>query len=135
MRIYLLLLFLTGCLFYSQAQTPADPPIENDSVYKSPDTFPEFPGGNAAFSTFISNHLIYPEEARKQLIKGMVIAQYIVEKDGSLSNIEIVKRYSLNASCDQALINALQQSPRWKPGIKDGKPVRVKQFARASFVY
>lgn len=165
MRIYFLLLFLTGILFHAQAQAQtkaaAAPPttsakhrhpsdtslqlksqaqtIEDTTVYIANDSInpvdiePEFPGGEPAFYKFLSARLIYPEDAKKKRIQGPTYIEFIVEKNGSLSNFKAVDGKSLSPSIDQAVINVLVTSPRWKPGYKNGAPVRVKKIARVKF--
>jgi len=136
MRIRFITFFFLLFALHSYAQTASDPAnalIENDSIYVSPDIRPVFPGGEVAFGQFIFSNIVYPRDARKLGIEGIVIASYIVEKDGTLSNIEVVKGSGLNPSCNQTVIDVLSKSPRWKPGIKDGKPVRVKQFSQVRF--
>jgi TonB family protein len=134
MRFYLLLLFLTGFLFQSQAQTLVDTIvyIEKDTINPI-DVQPEFPGGEMAFTKFIMSRIIYPEDAKNQRIQGTTYITFIIEKDGSLSNFKAVDGKSLYPSCDQAAINAISPSPRWKPGLKNNLPVRVRKIVRIKF--
>ena len=135
MRIYILLFFITGIFSHSQAQTITDTIvyIENDTI-NSLDVKPEFPGGEVAFEKFLSTRLIYPEDAKKKNIQGTTYIEFIVEKDGSLSNFKVVDGKSVCPSIDQAVINVLLKSPRWKPGLKNGQPIRVRRIKKTKFV-
>ncbi|MDR6969536.1 TonB family protein [Flavobacterium arsenatis] len=81
-----------------------------------------FRGGNNAISKHISTHLIYPDEAKESGIQGNVIAKFVVEKDGSVSNIEIER--SLSKECDAEVIRIISKMPKWTPAKKDGIAVR-----------
>lgn len=81
----------------------------------------EFPGGSQGWNRFLSSNLVYPPKAVRKNIQGQVVARFIVEKDGSLSNIEIV---SGPKELWQAVLDALNQSPRWKPAFQNGKKVK-----------
>lgn len=98
---------------------------KSDSVQSlaSVDVLPEFPGGQKGWGTYLSQNLKYPEEAKKQNITGRVIAQFIVQKDGSLSDLKILR--GIGAGCDQETLRVLKNSPKWIPGTKNGKKVAV----------
>jgi len=72
---------------------------------------------------FISSNLKYPQIAVENNIQGIVIAKFIIEIDGSISNIQIEQ--SLGHECDEEVIRILNRMPKWKPGINNGKPVRI----------
>jgi periplasmic protein TonB len=80
-----------------------------------------FPGGNAGWANFLSSHLVYPKKAYRKNIQGQVVAKFIVEKDGSLSNIEIA---SGPPELWQAVLDVLLQSPKWTPAVQNGKVVK-----------
>ena len=81
----------------------------------------EFPGGTKAWYEFLSSKLVYPKKAYRKRIEGQVVAKFIVEKDGSLSNLEIV---SGPPELWQAVMDVLLQSPKWTPAFQNGKVVR-----------
>ncbi len=85
---------------------------------------PEFQNGQSSLSEFFQKNLVYPQEAIDANIEGAVIASFIVEKDGSVSNINIIR--GLGHGCDKEVIRLIKIMPKWTPGKKDGKPVRVK---------
>ena len=86
---------------------------------------PEFPGGQKAMMQFLVENVKYPVEAQEEGIEGRVICQFIIEKDGSVADINIVQS-SGNASLDQEAMRVIQSMPKWAPGRMHGKNVRVK---------
>ncbi|RZL49451.1 MAG: energy transducer TonB [Pedobacter sp.] len=85
---------------------------------------PKFVGGIAEFYTFLGNNIKYPTEAKENKIQGNVFASFVVEKDGSLSNIKIDRK--LGAGTDEEAVRVLGLSPKWEPGNIAGTPIRVK---------
>lgn len=92
-------------------------------VYTSVDKPPVFPGGNERFPEYVQAHLKYPEASEQRRDHGQMVLSFVVEKDGSLSDIKILR--SVSGLIDDAVLNVLKHSPKWKPGIKDDQPVRV----------
>lgn len=133
MRSYFLLLFLTTVLFKVQAQTPTDTLVYEMDDSLSTITPAVFPGGDEAFARYIFNRLMYPEDAKAQGIQGTTHIQFIIETDGSLSNIKVVHGKGLSPSCDQEAIRVISDSPKWTPAMKNGKPVRSKRTVRVKF--
>jgi TonB family protein len=85
---------------------------------------PKYPGGMADFYDFLSDNIKYPQEASAKNITGNVHVGFIVEKDGSLSNIKIQRK--LGYGTDEEAIRVLKLSKKWIPGMQNGKPVRVQ---------
>lgn len=83
---------------------------------------PEFPGGEEALIAFIRDHVQYPEEAKKANITGTVVVTFIIEKDGSLSNMKIIR--DIGGGCGTEAVRVLRLMPKWKPGKthKAGEP-------------
>ncbi|MDA9554705.1 TonB family protein [Pelobium sp.] len=101
-----------------------DKPIEQDNaVFSNVEVLPTFPGGVEAFRKFLNENLRYPAQARENNISGIVYLTFIVEKDGGLSNIKIVR--GIGAGCDEEAVRVLSLSPKWNPGVQNGKIVRV----------
>lgn len=92
-------------------------------VFTSVEMQPQFPGGYTAFMQFLSQNIRYPQEARDENVQGRSIVNFIVEKDGSLSNIKIVR--SIGAGTDEEVLRVMALSPKWIPGIQNGRRVRV----------
>ncbi|GHV55637.1 protein TonB [Bacteroidia bacterium] len=90
------------------------------------DAMPQYPGGYAAMNRYLFNNLKYPASAISQGIEGRVWCSFIVNKDGTLANIQVEK--SVYISLDQEAIRALQTMPVWIPGTVRGNPVRVKVY-------
>ena len=105
--------------------TDTEVTIENTTLYTLDriDTYPEFTGGNAAFIKFLTRNLRYPERAVERSIQGKVLVSFIIEKDGRLSNIKIIR--GIGNGCDEESIRVLEKSPKWKPGVQNKQNVRV----------
>ena len=85
---------------------------------------PVFPGGTDSLRAYISNNMVYPEQARKEGIQGRVLVQFIVEKDGSVSSPSILKE--VHPYLDAEALRIVSGMPKWSPARQRGKPVRVK---------
>ena len=96
------------------------------------DTMPEFPGGLSAMMKYISDNIQYPVIAQENGIEGRVICQFVVEKDGSVTYIKVV-RSAGEKSLDMESIRVIKTMPNWTPGYKNGKPVRVKYTLPINF--
>jgi periplasmic protein TonB len=103
----------------------------DDVVYTSVETLPEFPGGIQQFVGFLSSNIHYPVAARKKGIQGRVIITFIIEKDGSLSNIKVAR--GIGGGCDEEALRVMNLSPKWKPGMQNGQAVRVAYSVPISF--
>ena len=95
-----------------------------DSVYVTPDVMPEFPGGEKALLKFIANNVKYPEEAKAKNASGTAYYRFIVNKQGKVTNITLL-RSAGDESLDQEAKRVIEMLPDFKPGIKDNKPVDV----------
>ena len=98
---------------------------EDDEVYVVVDKMPEFPGGEQAMFRYLSENLKYPAIAQENGIQGRVICQFVVNKDGSITGVEVV-RSSGDSSIDKEAVRLIKTMPRWNPGTQKGKAVRVK---------
>ena len=85
---------------------------------------PEFPGGYKALLEFISKNVSYPEEAMKNAWQGRVVLQFVIEKDGAVSNIKVLR--SVNETLDNEAMRVIREMPKWTPGKDKGKEVRCK---------
>jgi protein TonB len=102
-----------------------DPSTENDSleIFIAAETMPEFVGGDTELSKFMSKNIFYPKLAKENNIEGRVIVRFVVEKDGLISNTDILRK--LGFGCDEEVIRLIKSMPKWVPGKQNGKPVRV----------
>jgi TonB family protein len=103
----------------TEAQTEPD-----DKPFDVVEQMPEFPGGQEAMMQFLRQEVKYPKEAEEKGLQGRVVVRYIIEKDGSISEVEIAK--SVNEYLDAEAIRVVNAMPKWKPGKQKGEPVRVK---------
>ena len=85
---------------------------------------PQFPGGAVEFMKWLTRNLKYPAFAQHRKVEGRVVAQFTVNKDGSISDIELVQK--LESTCDREALRVLRMMPRWKAGIQDAKPCRTR---------
>jgi len=97
----------------------------DEAIHQQVELMPKFVGGDAAMFKYIGSQLKYPNEARENEIEGLVVLGFVVEKDGSISNVEIVK--GIGAGCNEEAIRVVADMPKWMPGIDNvtGQPVRV----------
>jgi protein TonB len=104
---------------------------KNQQVFDVVEQMPEYPGGMQALFEYLSQNIAYPEDAKQQKIEGRVIAIFVVETDGSISNVEVVK--PVFPSLDAEAVRVLSGMPKWTPGKQSGKVVRVKYTVPISF--
>ncbi len=114
--------------FKLSIQTTEDNPIRiirnnNDSIYQTVDEMPKFPGGEQAMFKFISENVKYPQEAKDKNISGRVFVNFVVEKDGSVDEVKVLR--SIGGGCDEEAVRVVKSMPKWTPGKQKGKPVRV----------
>jgi len=106
------------------AIVPMMPTLDEQPVsFRVVQQLPEFPGGPVQFMKWLTKNLKYPTSAQQRKQQGKLVAQFIVNKDGSVSDIKILK--SLNATCDREALRVLRMMPKWKPGVQDDKPCRT----------
>ena len=105
---------------------------ELSSVFTVVDEDPEFPGGKDAMTKFIQDSLRYPQMALANNIQGKVYVTFVVEADGSITNPRILR--DIGGGCGKEAIRVVKMMPKWEPGKKDGKPVRVQFNLPVNFV-
>ena len=104
---------------------PPPPPEDDDVVsFRVVEDLPQFPGGPVEMMKWLTRNLKYPKEAEENRLHGKVVAEFIVNKDGSITNVKIVK--PLNSPCDREVLRVLRMMPRWTAGVQDGQPCRTK---------
>jgi TonB family protein len=96
---------------------------DKNGVYQIVEQMPEFPGGMEALIEHVGKNIVYPEEAKKKEIQGRVFIGFIVEKDGSINEVKVLR--SIGGGCDEEAVRVIKGMPKWKPGMQEGKPVRV----------
>ncbi len=96
----------------------------DDEVFVVVEEQAEFPGGMEAMYAYIGKNLKYPELAKEKGIEGRVFVQFVIEKDGSISNVKILR--GIGGGCDEAAMEMVKNMPKWKPGKQGGNPVRFQ---------
>lgn len=84
----------------------------------------EFPGGTNALMDFLKTNLVYPEAAQDSIIQGKVFVEFVVEKDGSITNMKILR--AVHPLLDAEAIRVVSIMPKWNPATENGKPIRSK---------
>ena len=114
---------------------PVEAPVEEEEeevVFVVVESMPEFPGGQQALFKFLSENVKYPVIAQENGIQGRVICQFVVNRDGSIVDVEVV-RSGGDASLDKEAVRVIKSMPKWKPGKQRGKAVRVKYTLPVNF--
>jgi len=126
MKNALLIIIFSICAIALQAQTTDSTQTESDgiSVFNLVEKQPEFPGGEQALLDYIGSNVHYPKKARKKNIQGTVYISFIVEKDGKVSTVRVLR--GIGGGCDEEAVRVVSSMPAWKPGYQRGKPVRVQ---------
>lgn len=91
--------------------------------FASVEVLPEFEGGMSGWAAYLRKTLKYPEEAKKNNIQGRVIISFVVQKDGSLTDIKVLR--GIGGGADEEAVRVLKEAPKWRPGIQNGKLVMV----------
>lgn len=99
-------------------------PKENNEVMLTVEIQPEYPGGMEAFNQYLRKNLRYPTQAQQANVSGNVYLSFVVEKDGSITQLQILK--GLGFGCDEEAQRVLQAMPRWKPGRQQGRAVKCR---------
>lgn len=129
----LLLPLFALTLFYCQ---------NTNAQIKNPDVLPEFPGGLEKMYEYLGQNLTYPTEAKDKQVEGKVYIWFVIEEDGSISNVKAEKSelesphknvQKAKKECEQEGIRVVSNMPKWKPALKDGKPVRVSYMVPIKF--
>jgi Ca-activated chloride channel family protein len=108
---------------YSGTVVTEEAEVEDSSPLYIADEMPEYTGGLEAFKKYIYDNIVYPDELRNKNLKGRIFVQFTVDPDGSLADIKILR--GLNTLLDNEVIRIIKKAPKWKPGLKGGKPVKV----------
>ncbi|NCA85318.1 MAG: energy transducer TonB [Clostridia bacterium] len=98
--------------------------VQEMEIFQVVETMPSFPGGDAARMKFLQENITYPQMARESGIQGIVYATFVVEPNGSVSDVRIMR--GIGGGCDEEAIRVIKSMPKWNPGMQRGKPVRVQ---------
>jgi len=94
-----------------------------EAQYYNFQIMPEFPGGINALFQYLEKNVKYPKKSRRKGIEGRVLLKFIVEKDGSISNVSVIE--SVNNEMDAEAVRVVKKMPKWEPGMEDGENVRI----------
>lgn len=124
----LFLVFFISIGFVSNAQVDRIEIVEisdddAEKVYTYVDENPSFPGGETALYKYLADSIVYPTLARDNGISGIVYLSFVVEKDGSVGNVKLLR--DIGGGCGAEAVRVVKAMPKWKPGIIKGKPVRA----------
>lgn len=95
---------------------------ENE-IFTVVESMPEFPGGDKAVYAYLEQNMVYPEQAKAVGISGMVYVSFVVEKDGSITDVQLLR--GIGGGCDEEALRVVKDMPRWIPGKQRHVPVRV----------
>lgn len=117
-----------------EAETEADEVIEIveeveaapviEEVFTVVEKMPSFPGGEEKLYEYLGKNIKYPQMAKEAGVKGRVYVQFVVEKDGSITDVNVAR--GIGSGCDKEAIRVVESMPKWEPGEQRGKKVRVK---------
>ncbi|MBR4563879.1 MAG: energy transducer TonB [Paludibacteraceae bacterium] len=132
-KIFLLLMLLIGfgwSISYAENKR-SNGSMDEDEIYLKVDQKPEFPGGQTALARYLKNNIRRPTTMHENNIHGRVVCQFVVNKDGSLSDIEVVR--SNYPTFNAEALRVIENMPRWEPGQLNGHPVRVRYTLPINF--
>ena len=120
-----------GEVLKANQQTVEEAKVEDTKVFTVVEQMPSFPGGDAALMAYLSKNIQYPPIAEENGIQGRVVATFVVERDGSITDVQVMR--GVDPSLDREAIRVLKGMPRWIPGKQNGSAVRVKYTVPVTF--
>lgn len=108
-----------------------EPKIEEQKVFDVVEQMPSFPGDDAALMQYLNSHIKYPAIAEENGVQGRVIVSFVVERDGSITDVKVLK--SADPSLDKEAVRVTKSMPKWIPGKQNGSSVRVKYTLPVTF--
>ena len=106
--------------------------IDSSEMFVVVEVSPEYPGGDQARLKYLGENIGYPKEAIELGIQGTVYVSFVIEKDGTISNVKVLR--GIGGGCDEEAVRVALNMPKWKPGTQKGKPVRVQFNMPIKFV-
>ncbi len=105
--------------------------VVEQEIFQIVEEMPSFPGGDQKMLEYIAKNIKYPQIARESGIQGRVFISFVVEPDGSVSNVKVLR--GIGGGCDEEAMRVVKSMPKWKPGKQRGKPVRVSYNLPVNF--
>lgn len=106
--------------------------INETEIFTVVESMPRFPGGEAELYKYLSKNIVYPTMAQESGVQGRVYVTFVVEVDGSITDIKILR--GIGGGCDEEAVRVVRSMPRWNPGKQRGQPVRVQYNLPVRFV-
>jgi protein TonB len=103
--------------------SPTEEEVPEKTIFQVVEDMPHFKGGEVALMKYLSAHIQYPEMAKEIGVQGTVFVKFVVEPDGSIDQVEIIR--GIGGGCDKEAMRVVKSMPKWVPGKQRGKPVRV----------
>lgn len=108
-----------------------EPEEKKEEAFSYVEEMPSYPGGEEALMQFIYSNVQYPEIAKRAGVEGKVFVSFVVEKNGSITEVRVAK--GIGAGCDEEAVRVVRMMPGWKPGKQNGKSVRVRVLIPFTF--
>lgn len=124
MKKLILMSVMIACCFLTANAQKTVVSQNNQKVYEHSEVMPEYPGGMSAMVEFLSKNAKYPKDAAKQKVEGRVLVWFVVETDGSLTDVKVAKK--VFPSLDAEAVRVVKTMPKWTPGKHNDQPVRVR---------
>jgi protein TonB len=105
--------------------------VQEQEIFQIVEEMPSYPGGDAKLMEFVAKNIKYPQIARETGIQGRVFVGFVVEPDGSVSNVKVLR--GIGGGCDEEAMRVVKSMPKWKPGKQRGKAVRVSYMLPVNF--
>ncbi|RJP73575.1 MAG: energy transducer TonB [Ignavibacteriales bacterium] len=127
--LFVLTLMLVSVLAINKTSYAQE--VQKEKVYTDADVLPEYPGGIDALIKEIVQNIKYPQKAKEENIQGKVLVQFVVKKDGSVTDVKVLE--GIDKACDEEAVRVVKELKQFKPGTKDGKAVAVQMVLPIAF--
>jgi periplasmic protein TonB len=121
-----LFLFVSALLLLTKTNAQSISKDTADAVFTVVEQPATYPGGEQAMGDFIRKIIKYPKKEKKEGIDGIAYVTFVVEKDGSVSNVKLLRGIPGKPKCNQEAVRVVKKMPKWNPGYQNGKAVRVQ---------
>ena len=105
--------------------------VQEQEIFQIVEEMPAYPGGDQRLMEYVAKNIKYPQIARETGIQGRVFVGFVVEPDGSVSNVKVLR--GIGGGCDEEAVRVVKSMPKWKPGKQRGKAVRVSYMLPVNF--
>ena len=105
--------------------------VQEQEIFQIVEEMPAYPGGDQKLMEYVAKNIKYPQIARETGIQGRVFVSFVVEPDGSVSNVKVLR--GIGGGCDEEAMRVVKSMPKWKPGKQRGKAVRVSYMLPVNF--